>query len=158
MINLGKLVQHKSNNKFKMFGQFGDELLMWLDVCFLLFSFYWRLLSVKHHVSQKTYKKIPPTKMITLGITIIKNDSNAHCFMQYIRSYLSVKTFIISKPFNWFAKQVNCLVSIRKYFRTDYNIVCVQGNVHGPLVSSSYNHLVKMIFFTRCTAHVHLNG
>ena len=83
--------------------------------------------------------------MITLGITIIKNDSNAHCFMQSIRSYLSVKTSITSKTFNWFAKQVNCLVSIQKYFRADYNIACVQGNVHHPLVSSSYNH-------------VHLNG
>ena len=145
MINLGKLVQHKSNNKFKMFGQFGDEWLMWLDLCFLLFSFYWRLLSVKHHVSQKTYKKISPTKMFTFGLTFIKHDSNAHCFMQSIRSYLSVKTSITSKTFNWFAKQVNCLVSIQKYFRTDYNIAYVQGNVHHPLVSSSCNH-------------VHLNG
>ena len=76
----------------------------------------------------------------------MKNDSNTHRFMQSAWSYLSVKTCIISKPFNSFAKQINCLVSIQKYFRTDYNIVCVQGNAHRPLVSPSYNHVVKMIF------------
>ena len=37
MINLGKLVQHKSNDKFKIFAQFGDKWLMWLVLCFLLF-------------------------------------------------------------------------------------------------------------------------
>ena len=108
-------------------------------------------------------KKIPKSKMSTWGITSIKSDSNAHHFMQSVRSYLPVKTCIISKPFNWFAKQVNCLVSIstviaEKYFRTDYNIECVQGNVHRPLVSSHYNHGVKMTFFTRRTVHVRLNG
>ena len=38
------------------------------------------------------------------------------------------------------------------------NMVYVQGNVYRPLVSSSYNHRVKVIFFTRRTAHVRLNG
>ena len=95
---------------------------------------------------KKQIQKIPPTKMSTWGITSMKNDSNTHRFMQSARSYLSVKTCIISKPFNWFAKQINCLVSIQKYFRTDYNIVCVQGNAHRPLVSPSHNHVVKMIF------------
>ena len=85
--------------------------------------------------------------MSTWAITSMKNDSNAHCSMQSVRSYLSVKTCIISKTFNWFAKHINCVVSIQNYFQTDYNIVCIQGNVHRPLVSSSYNHGVKMIFF-----------
>ena len=98
--------------------------------------------------------------MSTRGITSIKNDSNTFFCS---RSYLSVKTCIISKPFNWFAKQINCLVSIQKYLRTDYNIVCVQGNVHRHLVSSSNNHGLKMIFFlpsvqTMCTWMVKCQG
>ena len=112
---------------------------------------------------KKHIQKIPTTKMSTWGITSMKNDSNAHLFIQSVRSYLSVKTCIKSKPFNWFVKQINCLVSIwtvftGKYFRTDYNIVCVQGNLHSPLVSSSYNHGVKRIFLTIRTAHLRLNG
>ena len=107
---------------------------------------------------KKHIQKIPPTKMSAWGITSIKNDSNAHCSIESVRIYLSVKTCIISKTFNWFAKHINCVVSIQKYFQTDYNIVCVQGNVHRPLVSSSYNHVVNMIFFTRPTAHACLNG
>ena len=105
------------------------------------------------HVPKNIYKKYHPLKsgITTWGITSMKNSSNAHCSMQSVRSYLSLKTCIISKPFNWFAKHINCLVSIQKYFQTDYNIVCVQGNVHRPLVSSSYNHGVKVIFFTRRT-------
>ena len=102
-------------------------------------------------VPENMYKKIPPTKVSTWGITSMKNGSNAHYSMQSVQSYLSLKTCIISKPFNWFAKHINCLVSIQKYFRTDYNIVCVQGNVHRALVSSSYNHGAKMILFTRRT-------
>ena len=112
--------------------------------CYFLFigGFFWENLTC----SKKHIQKILPTKISTWGITSMKNGSNVHCFMQSVRSYLSLKTCIISKPFNWFAKHINCLVSIQKYFRTDYNIVCVQGNVHRPLVSSSYNHGVKMIF------------
>ena len=93
--------------------------------------------------SKKHIQIIPPTTM--------KNGSNAHCSIHSVQSYLSLKTWIISKPFNWFAKHINCLVSIQKYFRTDYNIVCVQGNVHRPLVSSSFNHGVKT--FLTCFDH-----
>ena len=146
MINLGKLVQHKSNDKSKIFGQFGDEWCDWCYVfCYFLFiSGFFRenLTCPKNHKQKRT-----PTKMSTWGITSMKNDSNAHRFMQSVRSYLSVKTCIISKLFTWFAKHINSLVSISKYFRRDYNIVCLQGNIHRPLVSSSYNHGVKMIFF-----------
>ena len=101
--------------------------------------------------SKKHIQKILAKKVSTWGITSMENGSNAHCSMQSVWSYLSLKTCIISKPFNWFAKHINCLVSVQKYFWTDYNIVCVQGNVHRPLVSSSYNHEVKMIVFTRRT-------
>ena len=101
--------------------------------------------------SKKYIQIIPPTKISTWGVTSIKNGSNAHCSMHPVQSYLSLKTCIISKPFNWFAKHINCLVSIQKYFRTDYNIVCVQGNVHHPLVSSSFNHGVKT--FLTCFDH-----
>ena len=107
---------------------------------------------------KKHIQKIPPAKMKTWGSTSMINDSNAHCFMQSVASYLSVKACIISKPFNWFAKQINCLVSIKKYFQTDYNIVSVQGNVHRPLASSSCNHEVKMTISTTRTAHVRMNG
>ena len=155
-INLGKLVQHKSNDKFKIFGQFGDEWLR-LVLCFLLFSFYWWLLWENFMCSKKHIQKIPPTKISTWGITSMKNGSNVHCFMQSVRSYLSRKTCIISKPFNWFAKHINCLVSIQKYFQTDYNIVCVQGNVHLPLVSSSHNHRVKMSFLPGVQVSTKLN-
>ena len=107
---------------------------------------------------KKHIQKIPPAKMKTWGSTSMINDSNAHCFMQSVASYLSVKACIISKPFNWFAKQINCLVSIKKYFQTDYNIVSVQGNVHRRLASSSCNHEVKMTISTTRTAHVRMNG
>ena len=118
--------------EIKIFGKFGDEWFMWLVLCFLFFFiggfFRENLLLPKKH---KNNKKIPKSKMSAWGIPSIKNDSNAHRFMQSVRSYLLVKTWIISKTFNWFAKQVNCLVSIstviaEKYFRTDYNIECVQ--------------------------------
>ena len=107
---------------------------------------------------KKHIQKIPPAKMKTWGSTSMINDSNAHCFMQSVASYLSVKACIISRPFNWFAKQINCLVSIKKYFQTDYNIVSVQGNVHRRLASSSCNHEVKMTISTTRTAHVRMNG
>ena len=107
---------------------------------------------------KKHIQKIPPAKMKTWGSTSMINDSNAHCFMQSVASYLSVKACIISKTFNWFAKQINCLVSIKKYFQTDYNIVSVQGNVHRRLASSSCNHEVKMTISTTRTAHVRMNG
>ena len=107
---------------------------------------------------KKHIQKIPPAKMKTWGSTSMINDSNAHCFMQSVASYLSVKACIISKPFNWFAKQINCLVSIKMYFQTDYNIVSVQGNVHRRLASSSCNHEVKMTISTTRTAHVRMNG
>ena len=121
----------------------------WYVFCYFLFisSFFQKNLTC----SKKHIQKIPPNKVSTWGITISKNGSNAHCSMQSVRSYLSLKTYIISKPFNWFAKHINCLVYILKYFRTDYNIVCVQGNLDRPLVSSSYNHGVKIIFLTRRT-------
>ena len=148
-INLGKLVQRKSNDKFKIFGQFGDEWLR-LVLCFLLFSFYWRLLSGKSHVFQKNiYKKYHPLKSVLEELLVWKTV-RMHTVL-WSQSYLSLKYCIISKPFNWFANHINCLVSIPKYFRSDYNIVCVQGIVHRPLVSSSYNHEVKVIFFTRRT-------
>ena len=144
MINLGKLVQHKSN----------DKVWRWVVVIGIMFSVIFFLLAATlgktSHVP-KNIQKIPPTKMSTWGTTSMKNDSIAYCSMQSFRSYPSVKTCIISKPFTWFAKHINCL---QRYFRTDYNIVCVQGNVHRPLVSWSYNHGVKMIFFTRRIAHV----
>ena len=99
---------------------------------------------------KKHIQKIPPTKMSTWGITSMKNDSNKTivlCSLLGVTFQLKLAYLkLISKPFKWFTKQINCLVSIQKYFRTDYNIVCVQGNVHRPLVSSSYNHVVKMIF------------
>ena len=107
--------------------------------------------------SKKHIQKIPPTKISAWGITNMKNGSNAHCYMQPVRSYLSLKTWIISEPFNWFAKHINCLVSIQKYFQTDYNIVCVQGNVHLPLVSSSHNHRVKMSFLSGVQVSTKLN-
>ena len=88
---------------------------------------------------QKYTQKIPFTKMSTWGITSMKNALSAHCFI-VSSEYLSVKTCIISKPFNWFAKLINWLVSIwsvftESYFRTDYKIVCAQGDGHNPLES-----------------------
>ena len=99
-------------------------------------------------VPKNIYKKYQPQKSALEELLVWKT---VRMHTALCSQYLSLKTCIISKPFNWFAKHVNCLVSVQKYFWTDYNIVCVQGNVHRPLVSSSYNHGVKMIVFTRRT-------
>ena len=133
---------------------------MWLVSFVLLFPFHWRLLLGKLHVSQKYIQKIPSTKM---RITCINNDSSGHRFLQSIWNYLSLKSCIISKPFNWFAKQINWLVPIwsafsERYFRTDYNIVCVQGEVHRPIGPQVIIMERKWFFFTWRKAHVLLNG
>ena len=132
----------------------------WYDLYYVLcyFIFIGGFFGENITCPKKYIQKIPHAKIKTWGITSMRNDSNAHCFMQSVRSYPSVKTCIISKSFNWFAKQINCLVSIQKYFQTDYNIVSVQGNVHRSLASSSCNHEVKMTISTTRTAHVRMNG
>ena len=87
MINLGKLLQHKSidlgiQNIWEVWRCLVYVIYMWLVLCYLLFLFiggFFRenLMLPKKH---KNNKKIPKSKMSTWGITSVKNDSNAHLF------------------------------------------------------------------------------
>ena len=145
MINLRKLVQQKSNDKFKIFWAVWRWVVDEIGITFL----------GKLHVSQKYMQKIPSTKISTWGITSMENDSSAHRFLQSVWNYFSVKTRIISKPSKWFRKWIIWLVSTwsvftERYFQTDYNIVWVQVDVHRPLVSQVIimEWKKKFIFFS----------
>ena len=142
LINLWKLVQQKSNDKFKIF--LGSlAMSAWWDCYHVLGNL---------HVSQKYMQKIPSTIIRTWGITNMKNGSSAHHFLSSVWNYFSVKTRIISKPLKWFPKRINWLVSIwsdftERYFQTDYNILWVQVDVHCPVVSQVIILEWKWFFF-----------
>ena len=70
-------------------------------------------------------------------------------FQLKLASYRNYSINLQSRSIAWF---------LYKSISEQTNMVRVQGNVYRPLVSSSYNHRVKVIFFTRRTAHVRLNG